>query len=530
MKAFFALCRVSFKGLLLVNGQHGKAGKKVSGGNLALVLLCLVCLYIGGVYSFVFASALGKAGAAELTFALMAALSAAAGFLFCAVNAAGFLFGGKDSAFLLTLPVSAFAVVLSRLLALYLENLFFTVCFLLPSALAVSRYGHPAPAMWLFLLPVCLLLPLLPAALALVVAFFAGWFESRGRFKTLLRTVLYLVFFTVVMLFSLRLNSTLSVLAQNAEGLQAGLALYAPVFLWVADCLAGANFVALGKLAVVCVVPILVVAALFGRFYRQLVSRTESRLLRTDYRLGQMRSSGVRKALYRRELTRYVTCTIYLFNTGVGMLLLLGGCGYLLFSREKALVILSQMGLTTAAVLPLAALALGFLMALTCVTAPSISLEGSRFWILKSLPLDTRELFWAKLALQQTVTMPALAVSCVLLCAALALSPWDGLVLFCLGSALSLLVGEVGLFANLALPKLDGANDTIIVKQSASVLAAMLAGAVFCAAGAGCYRLLRLFWAAAPALWALTALCLVLCAVCWRVLVTKGRRMFAALC
>ena len=46
--------------------------------------------------------------------------------------ASGFIFGGKDSDFVLALPISAFEVMLSKILALYLENLLISMAMMIP--------------------------------------------------------------------------------------------------------------------------------------------------------------------------------------------------------------------------------------------------------------------------------------------------------------------------------------------------------------------------------------------------------------
>lgn len=529
MKTFTTLCTVSLKGLLMTNAQHRKAGKKAASGIGIIVLTALVCLYISGTYSFLLAGQLAPLGGADLVYVLMALMSVVGSFLFCAFSAAGFLFGGKDTALLLSLPVSSFVLVLSRVAALYLENLCITLFFLLPAAIAVVINGGAAGVCAAFFVPVVLLLPLLSCVGSLILAFLVSLFERRGRYQTLIRTLLYLVFFAALMIGSLRLNSSLGQIASNIDALRSGLLRYAIPFYWVRDCLADGSISALGKLALLCILSFLAITALFARFYKRLFSKLESRTARSDYRLQKLQRSSVRQALYKKELYRYVNCTMYLFNTCIGMLMLLGAGIYAMVMRQTVRATLSQVGLSASALLPMAALVLGFMIAMTCVTAPGISLESNRLWILKESPIRTGDIFEAKLALQLTVTVPALAISCVLFCAALQFSPLEGLLLFLLGSFASLAVGIIGLLCNLKLPKLDGANDTIIVKQSASVLVAMLCGVVMTGILVGFYCLVTHITAPFAALWMVTFLLLVLSALLWRVLMTRGAKMFARL-
>ena len=49
---------------------------------------------------------------------------------------------------------------------------------------------------------------------------------------------------------------------------------------------------------------------------------------------------------------------------------------------------------------------LGFLVSSTCISTPSVSLEGKSIWILKSLPLAPRQILLAKLRFHNVLVVP----------------------------------------------------------------------------------------------------------------------------
>lgn len=527
MKAFFALCRVSFQGLLLNSSQHSKAGKKAASGFGMLFLLSLLCLYLSSVYSFLLASQFAKAGILDLLYVLMCTGAAAASFLFCLFNAAGFVFGGKDTDFLLSLPVPDFALVLSRVIALYLENLFFSVCFLIPAMVAVViNGGRFTLASGLCTLLVCLLLPLLSSAAALLFAYFVSLFENHGRHRILIRTILNFVLFGFIMVFALQANVALASMMIDPASMREGLSRYLWLFCRAAEAMYAGSLGSLALFAVCCAGPFFLIVLVLSRSYRPLLARLSARTARSDYQLGGQRSQGVFSALYKRDMFRYVSSTTYLMNTSVGMLIMVGCCVALLVKKADIAAVIPLLG---GSLLPLAAISVGFMISLTCVTAPSISLEGNRLWILKAAPIDPRTIFDVKLALQLTICVPALVISGVLLLFTGLFTFSEVLLLVLLGCTCAFCIGEIGLLCNLKLPKLDGANDTIIVKQSASVLAAMLFGALMCAAGWGLFRLFGLLVSPGGALWLILVLLIVLGAAARRILFTKGVQLFRAL-
>lgn len=526
MRAFFALCKVSFKGLLLASSQHRKAGKKASSGLGVLFLLAAVCLYISGVYSFMLAGAFADAGYLDLVYTLMITSAAGGSFLFCLFNAAGFVFGGKDTDFLLSLPVKDVFLVLSRVMALYLENLFFSFCFLAPAVAAVIWAGGPIASSVLMGVLVLLLVPLLPSAAALLAAYFVSWFESRGRYRTLVRTVGYLAFFGLTMVGSLKLNMSLESALLNVGDLALAMRQTLGLFHLGADAMYSGNFVSLLWFALFCVLPFVLIVFLLSVAFRPLVGKLSGKAFSTNYKLTEQKANSAFAALYKKELHRYINSTMYLMNTAIGMFIMVGGCIAMLFSPVTVITVSTAMG---DLFLPLLALAGGVMAAMSCITSPSISLEGNRLWVLKAAPILEKTIFDAKLALQLTVTWPAFLLCGILLAAGGFISLSESILLVLLCGIASAIIGELGLLCNLKLPKLDGANDTVIVKQSASVLLAMVAGALLCAGMALIFQLLRLALPVGVVLWILILPLGVLFVISRRVLMTYGAKLFSEL-
>ena len=71
MTAFWALMKVSFKGLLLSASPSSKARKKAASGIGFLALMCVLMLYLGGVYSFAFGALLAPIGRLDLLLSLI---------------------------------------------------------------------------------------------------------------------------------------------------------------------------------------------------------------------------------------------------------------------------------------------------------------------------------------------------------------------------------------------------------------------------------------------------------------------------
>ncbi|WP_131469375.1 hypothetical protein [Ruminiclostridium cellobioparum] len=121
-------------------------------------------------------------------------------------------------------------------------------------------------------------------------------------------------------------------------------------------------------------------------------------------------------------------------------------------------------------------MAMVFCVALTCTTAPSISLEGKNLWIVKSLPLKAMDIFRSKILLNLVITAPILVICSTVLTAVLGFTILEYLLIVAVGCSYCVFIAVAGLIINLHFPKLEWNTQVAAVKQSASVMLALAAG------------------------------------------------------
>ena len=530
MTAFWALMKVSFKGLLLSASPSSKAKKKAASGLGFLVLMSLLMLYLGGFYSFAFGSLLAPVGRLDLLILLMSVMAVALCFFFGLMGSAGFVFGGKDNNLLLALPVPATTILLSKVLALYLENLIFTLFLLLPSTAACLFYGGMDAVFLPFLPFALLLLPLLPSALCLLIGFVFSLIQSRVQHRALVNNLLYLGFFAGIMFLSMRMSFTMSS-GDTAGAVSIGPALgWALPAVWLSRALCARSLTDLLAFIAGCVVPFALTILLFGQFYKRILTRLGSVHLRQDYKLTEVKTAGPLAALYGKEIRRIFGTPVYLMNCGIGSLMLLAGGIYAFFKGNAAQILFGSVPGGSGILTGLLALAVGFCVMLCSTTSASISLEGSRLWILLEAPVPVGTIFSAKLLAGLTLSLPAVLIGVPLGAIGCGQGVLETAALTLLGIAAGCFTVLEGLVLNLLWPKLDAINDTVVVKNSMSVMVQVFGSFGILAAGAGLFVLLRHPIGAAGALLCLTLLLAVLCVVFLLLLRGWGKRAFAALC
>lgn len=467
MAKFLALLKLNFRAAL--SGlRMGRKKRSVSGIG-TLVLLAGLSLYISGVYSFLFAGQLAPVGALPLLLVFMSLGAVLLGFLFSLFAAQGMVFGTKDNDLMLALPVTPFALMLSRTLALYLENLISTIFVLLPAGIIYLWYGGPGGILTLPTLLVCaLFLNLIPTLLSLVVGFLLAFCSSRATHKALMGNLFNLIFLVLIVLGSFRLSTAADELGAAAGSIHDAFRGWGLPFLLLEGAVCRSSITDLLALCALCLVPFLAVVWLFARRYKSIITGLTARSARSDYKLGKLSSSGQRRALLGKEARRWFGTPMYLFNTGIGLIMLPGAGIAALLYRDS---LESIPGLTgTSDLAPLLAAVICFCLSTVAITGSSISLEGKQLWLLKSAPVSTTTLFGAKVGFQLLVSLPSLLVGTVLLSIAFSLPPATGLLLLLNGLLFALVCAPFGLWINLHFPKLDAVSDTAVVKQSAAAM------------------------------------------------------------
>ncbi|MEG0110717.1 MAG: hypothetical protein RR675_06330, partial [Oscillospiraceae bacterium] len=172
------------------------------------------------------------------------------------------------------------------------------------------------------------------------------------------------------------------------------------------------------------------------------------------------------------------------FNAGFGVLMAVGASVFAIIKKSDISAVLLQIG-ADAPVLPLLVLAMSFIYIMTYPCCVSISLEGKTLWVLKEAPIAPKTLFMAK-ALLNILMIWATGLVCVpMLWYAFDLAVADVIALLVLTVASGIYVAFSCLIINLFFPKMDAANDSLVVKQSTSAVLGMFINLLVPAIGGG---------------------------------------------
>lgn len=478
MKKFFALIGISLKSMLLSSSGFGKKRKKAFSGLGVIAIIAGLGLYVSGLYSYLLLEILAPLRMESLLFIFMGLAALFSGVMFTTFAVKSTVFEGRDNDLMLSMPVSTTMLMLSRMLAIYLENLLFSFFLIMPAGVACALMSHSgigqSIGFWLRLLVTVFSIPLLETALSVLLGACLALFSTKVTKKALGQNLIMGLYMAVVFWFAFNLNGMIAKLSVNAAGIKAAMAWVRPI-IWMADGIMGSWWQTLA-FAAFCIVPFALVTVGFGKIYRKAVTAFAARGARSDYKLSGQRSTGQARTLLAKEARRLVGSPVFFWNAVMGPIILVGGSIYLAFRSDLIELVVPMLG-TRAVFLPIVMGIMGFCLCMTVIAAPSFSFEGKNLWILREAPVSESTLINVKTGFQIMLLVPCILICCICLVISGALTLTEGLLLLLFSLAFEVGHACFGMLMGLIFVRLDAANDAAIIKRSMLSFLSMFAPA-----------------------------------------------------
>lgn len=439
------------------------------------------------------------------------------------------LYDAKDNDLLLSMPIPPRYILLSRIVSVLVLNYIYAAIFALPAGVVYFMTAHVTPLHILFFVVATLALPLLAVSLSCLVGWLIGIVTVRVKRKNLISAFFMLLFFGLYMVFMMNFNTYLQKLLMNAEDIGRTLSRVLPPAFSYGKAVAEADLVHLLLVLAFCVIPFLLVYLVLSKSFVK-VATTKKGGVKVAYVEKEMKTATAQSALLRKEWMRFSSLPAYILNSSLGVLFEILLAGYVLLNSDKVLAIVAQaipLDFQGNDILPLGiCLLLGLLSVMNLTTAPALSLEGKNLQLLQSLPVRPIDVFNAKIKLNIYVGLPSIVISGVACWLAFGLTPLEGLFAIVLPAAVQCFIAVFGMFSNILLPRFDWRNETAAIKQSASVLLTMFGGLAIFAAPVALGLWLMKMLPVAAILAILSAVFLLLTAVFYQYIRTKGQEKF----
>ncbi|MBO4495117.1 MAG: hypothetical protein J5752_04605 [Clostridiales bacterium] len=478
MRTLLILLRTNFLELV---GSFRKKGK--TSVVVAAVSLILVGLFLIGMFGIIGASTAFILVEKELgEFAIY--VSIGMGFIIA------LMFGvtnstrdakGADTDMLLAMPIPKSHIVISKLLGMYLLDVLCSLVLLLPSLLIVVLAGGESSMILVRGILFALLIPAIPLFISLIVSALITFLKRVTKFGSIFSTLVSLAVMLLYMFIVPNVTSyaeSLEVSPSEALDIMKKI----PPLYWITEAIYSGDLISVLLTLAMTLIPLALAVYIHARSLTGIQMHVDNSKKARVYR-----SSSVRKAAFKMEFSRYFSSANYVMNTifGVAFLVILSGIFVvkgidgLSFLREFTIngehVLETLPSTAWVCIFTIFINAFG---SITTTTPPSVSIEGKRIWISKTLPIATRDILNAKILVSVMIFAPFAILCSIGLGIRCGCSILDILLLIVLTCVYQLLASLVGMIFGLVFAKLDWKNEAQVIKSGFGVTITMVVNMV----------------------------------------------------
>ena len=512
--------------------SSNRKNRKNSPARKWLIIIAAIAIYLSlilsvFVYEYGMMTSLVMVGAQNVLVSVVIVAASLMGFFAAVFRAGGVLFSFKDYDLLVSLPIPKWKIAASRMLLLYMFDFLFASILMLPAGVLHVMFASPNALFYPMYILAMFTVPMIPLALSALIGTLLMALTRRFKQKNAVTTVLSMLLLIAFMLLSFRSDKLLLEFGEIGEMVLAQMVkMYPPAYLLNAGVVDGsvlsmAVFVAAALLSMYLIS--VFAAKNMSRLHESFAVSGEA----TAYKRSENKEASPFMAVYKKEIKRFFSSSVLIMNGAIGVVMFtMAAVALLFFDVETVLAAMELPMMEMRSLYGMLPAAIGFFIAMTSPSACSISLEGKSIGLLKSLPIDTKSILWAKAGVSLTLTVPASIINGAIISFAIDAPIEYAVFIVIIPLLLSVICATAGVMINLKLPSFDWSSEVAVVKQSASTMVMTLLAFVIVAAMIFAGSMIN---GSILGLLVIAVAELALCAVCVTLMRTWAVRKFEAL-
>ena len=288
--------------------------------------------------------------------------------------------------------------------------------FLLPTYVVYIYFEHPGISFYILSILMMLLIPIIPTILACFIGYIIKLITSKMKFKRFIQVILTSAFLLVYLYFSFNMDKFMEGIVKNATSINDIITkIYYPIGTYI-SLLDKFDIVKFIGLLLINFIPFIIFILIGQLFYFKIISDSAN-----DKRIKKSKKINIRQnnpiiSLVKKELKRYSSSAVFMFNTSFGLIIgLIMTVVLCLKGKSMLLGMLSNFGISSNVGLNI--LFYGIILFALCstsISSSSISLEGRTINITKSLPIDYRDIFKSKILMCFIIEAPFAIASAII--------------------------------------------------------------------------------------------------------------------
>ncbi len=441
----------------------GVSRKKIGTGALLFIVLSGVSLS----YAFMYAEIASLTGQYFFMFQAMLVMYLMFAVFFGIYDAVSSLFGYKDYDFLASLPIKKFTIVVSKLLYTFLLDLFIAIIIFIPTAIVYGLKVKVTATFYLNLAYNCLFIPFIPLAFTLLIGIGIKLIFSGIKRKSLFETVFSMALALGFILFFSFGEDNISIYTFVEK---------IPVINWFLKGLDNFGYsLAFSGVSLALGAGVsLIVALNYSRLHTLLTRQKTS----GNYKVKTVKQKGLGYTLVKKEYSTLLGIPVYATNILFGPILGIA-LAIVLVVLLRVNIPIEELKLVAEVFAPYILPVLILIGGIATMSAPSVSLEGKNFGLLKTLPISSKKIILSKYLASFIVSASNIVLPAVIAVIGVAVPVWYAL-LIVVGSILgAVATNAIAMTLGIKFAKFDWTNPAYPVKQSAAMGLSMLANMLF---------------------------------------------------
>ncbi len=441
------------------------------------------------------------------------------------------LFNAKDNELLLSMPIPPFYILVSRILLLFILNSMYGVLIAIP---AITAYfianGFSAATLILFILATLLII-VFSSAVTGILGWLIAVISSRFKKNNLIQIFASVTFFGLYYVIFFNMSEYMQKLVENGEIIANAIQKALPPFYYFGLVCAEHKAWAFAALAAISIISFALACLLISKSFFKITAGKRT-ATKTKYVEKELKVSSIRAAFFKKELSRFFSLPMFVLNSATGAIMQILLAGMLIFNGDSLTGMMNSAdeAADIGIVLIIVCIGMGFCSSMINPAACSTSLEGSRINLIRSMPITSNDFFFAKFAANIAIGLPTLIICTLAACAVLKIPVITSLLTLVVMLLFFCLTTLANLTANICMPKFVWNSETVVIKQSGSVIVGMLAGLALTGICFAPYFMLMNYISINVYLLSASFLIIAISLIFVKYLKTSGKKKFGQMC
>lgn len=486
MSKLFNLVKIDLIHSYSINKLNKKHNPKRKSGSLIATILLSAFLFVTVFIAF-FAIGFIAYQSDQLDYLLVFGYTIGSFFVFTTTisKANGFLFESKDFELLMSMPIKTKTIVLSKLISLLLLNYLGFGLVFIPCIIIYGIFSSSGIIYYLLALIAFITGPLLIIAICSFLSYLLGLALKKFKYKSIFMSILSLIVFTVVFILYMTFvnkmeymdnptEENLKYMAEYFTNMKSNFMKYYPISKFLSDGLTG-NILQYLLYLLLMIAPFSVLVIFVSENFLKANMRAKISYTNKNFKLKKQKQSNKIMSLLKRDMKRFFSSSAQVLNIGIGPIMstILLVIMAINFGKE---VNIQEDEFMKSFMPVMLVLTVGFTYGVMPSTSSSISLEGKNFWIIKTAPIKTKDIFISKILFYVIICLPFVIINTVIMAVLLKLTIINIILALIIQIILIFTYSFEGLWINVLTPKFDWDNEVKAIKQGTGPLLSMLLG------------------------------------------------------